>query len=560
MWLGLGLAAAWAAPTWTAEPARPLLDGAFVDVAVGRIGGVPVVLGLGASSSTLWTDSGTVSVPVGGTRAVFLPASGDQPTDLVVCGPSGVQLRLASGFPFAASEQLSTVPCRDVAVLGQTVVVLTDEGLVALEGNERSTSRMLIPAVNATSMAVAEGRAGVLVDGELRIRERGEVRVEPAPEHAVHLAADEAGWMIAVGGETPHILRADGSTLQLPAVPSHLRAASVHGEGGHLGAVGEQLIVGLRGQPLVLQPAVSLQGAVMADLAEDGCADVVGRTSTGMVVLDGRCAEELPEIPPVPSALTVTSSWTSLALEVGDAVVMQLTREEEPSSTYYLRGGSPRMSLTPEGLFTFSPTNEDVGLWRTGIQVRTADSDLWTGIVVRVVGDEATQPIRTLLPPVAPDRLRPPPGPWTIRQCLLTVGAHGGLSQNKRTEWSAVGLPDVVASGSPAILASCSGGGDKVRWVFGADTAPAFFTLSTSGRAAHLIGGTLGLELGSETVRAGPIVNTGLLFFAVGGRLLVLPFETQREARHGFELRVLGHPTGVAASAMLGYTVEFGRF
>ena len=75
---------------------------------------------------------------------------------------------------------------------------------------------------------------------------------------------------------------------------------------------------------------------------------------------------------------------------------------------------------------------------------------------------------------------------------------------------------------------------------------------------SHLLGSTLGVELHTPAVRVGPMVNGGLLLFGVGARAQILPFQTQRGARHGVELRALVYPPDVAGSVMLGYALEFG--
>jgi hypothetical protein len=289
---------------------------------------------------------------------------------------------------------------------------------------------------------------------------------------------------------------------------------------------------------------------VSIDVDGDDCNDLVG-IGADLALVRGTCTvEPLPVLP-------LGEVWSTLSLEVRDTVTVQLADPLDPGASFTKTAGPSNATLTPDGVLNFTAGPSQEGVWRMAIRVQSGEDDRFTGVVLRV-----TNPNKVVVPApkvnIAPFERSPPTGPFAVRQCFVSVGIEAGLSANRRTEWSAVGLPDTVPSGSPAVAVSCSGGGKKVRWFFGVDSAPAFFYLGSTGRMAHLLGTTLGVELHTPTVRVGPLVNGGLLLFGVGARAQILPFQTKRGARHGVEVRAMVYPPNVAASVMLGYALEFG--
>lgn len=263
--------------------------------------------------------------------------------------------------------------------------------------------------------------------------------------------------------------------------------------------------------------------------------------------------------PERPSELVLGPEWTKLEVTPGESVSLLLVDGVGNADRFYAHGGPPGLEVSEVGRLRYTPAVGHAGIWRTTIQLREGGNPRWTGLVVQVADvREAPREVRAATGDPAPAQTMPA-GPWEVRECFIEAGAHGGLSANRRTEWSAVGLPDIVPSGSPFVAASCAGGGDRITWFAGVDSAPAYFYLGRDARGVHLLGATLGVQVAVGRSRFGVMADGGLAFFGAGVRALVLPFETEHGGRHGPFARATVYPAGPAGALSLGYAWEFGH-
>lgn len=261
-----------------------------------------------------------------------------------------------------------------------------------------------------------------------------------------------------------------------------------------------------------------------------------------------------------PTEVVLARSWRTIYLHTGEHLDVQLVPAPGRQARYGLRDPAPAgLLFDPSGRLQWTPSADDAGQYRLPMVVEQDDTLLWTGLLLFVAGPPAPAP-PLLVPGDLAERVAPPARRRWIRQCFVAPGAQVTFSRNDGLDWSAVGLPDLVVTGSPAIAASCSGGARALQVVVGVDSAPVASYLTAKGVAPHLLGVTAGLQVGGGRVFGGPIVMGGIRYLGAGVRVVALPFTSPSGARHGVELRAVAHPVGLAGSVMAGYTVEFGRF
>lgn len=144
------------------------------------------------------------------------------------------------------------------------------------------------------------------------------------------------------------------------------------------------------------------------------------------------------------------------------------------------------------------------------------------------------------------------------RRFELAVGGAGGATST-RLSWEFVGSEvPYAASGSFAVGAACEAGEGPVGFLLGVETAPLFsYVVPPLGdRVHHMASHTVGLMLGNDLVRIGPIATAGFWTLGGGARIGLTPFQDGQGLRHGIDLRAVALvPYGPSFEAMLLYGV-----
>ncbi|MCB9669132.1 MAG: hypothetical protein H6736_14295 [Alphaproteobacteria bacterium] len=545
------------AMAWSPGAVTRITEGSFEDVAWQG----DLVVGVGPEGTVFVTGDTRTEVPLPARAVVTLDPRSEGPVTVVTCGDTGVHA--LSPTPGSEPRALTPAPCLALERMEGTLVALLADGMMAVEVDPPAV-RKLADVTHPRALGVGSGRAAAVGD-DIALRQDGRVTRYPAPADVVAVAPDPEGWVLAVAGPAPHLALPDGSVIPLPDAPRALAAADLGTGDDAIGTLGDSLLVRTGDTPWAIEPVGEPFVAVSARAG--ACPEVLAAGPTGLFRIAGDCEPEPEPVvaeadgeaaPDVPTAMELGESWLLLRLDPGQSATIQLSDAEGKAQRFYAYGGPPRLTLSEHGMLRYGATRADIGLWRTAIQLIGENGQRrWTGIVLEVRDDRPAIPVREVADR-AVVRPRPPKGPWAVRECFVEAGAIGGASANHRTEWSSVGLPDVVPSASPFVAASCAGGSPKVSWFAGVDSAPAFFYLAPSGRMVHLLGATLGVQTGGGAVRVGPYVNTGLLKLSVGVRAMLLPFETDNGSRHGLFVRADAVPVNLAGSLSLGYAWEFG--
>lgn len=508
-------------------------------------------------------------VPVADLHLMDLDSNGTN--ELIACGSTGVHV--LRGGPTALDDvTLTTEACEQLAVgrAGSVPVLLLRAGGRIAE---------LKPAVGGLEVVWAEdldditaiamnGGAIAALGAQLHLRGSGGVQDLEVPEGTVGVAADAGGWALAVAGESPRIVRSNGSEVPLPHAPLGMMDDALDTAQFVVPLDGPAYALGSR--PLVVRAAPpGFRPLATGDLDGDGCEDLLLQGESTLFVR-GACAASIGR-PAVQSArvpltgdLPLGDAWGVFEIPVGSTAELQLVDTVAGSTDFQLTSGPSGLTIGPTGQLRYTPGRGDVGLWRAAVVV----GGRYTGLVVKVVGFQDTTvarslPVRAEVDPAYRNNVRSGSGRkgfFGIRTCTIGVGGAGGASRNTRPTWTDVGLPDVVGSGSPAVVMGCTGGSQSVRWLFGVDSAPTFSYLAPGGRMNHILAGTFGVEIHTPAFRIGPFIDAGLLVFGAGLRTQVMPFTTKRGSRHGLELRAQTFPVVLSIQGLLAYTVEFGRF
>ncbi|MFT6820752.1 MAG: hypothetical protein ACJATT_004580 [Myxococcota bacterium] len=142
--------------------------------------------------------------------------------------------------------------------------------------------------------------------------------------------------------------------------------------------------------------------------------------------------------------------------------------------------------------------------------------------------------------------------PRCHRFSLGLGGAVGAsLAMNPTTEEQ-----DLRWSGSPVVSASCEWSGRSVALFTGVEMAPLFTSARPRGRPVrHLASHTLGVMLGGDALRIGPIGTVGIWTLSAGGRASVQLGTTRRGVEHRLEMRGSALAVGTAGQGIFLYTM-----
>lgn len=573
--------------TAVAAPWRPFqqvgleLGEQQVETAVlGDWGGAARVIVGGPSGMGIYTldAEARVQLPLPSADLELVDLDGDGSNELLVCGSQG--LTVLRGQPDAVRDvQLVDQPCEQLAVgrAGAVSILMMRDGdtvyqLRPDQGGLKVEPIDELPPVR--SIAMAGDTLAALTEDALVTRGGGRHESLPIPADVVGVTRDAGGWALAVAGPSPHLLRSNGVRVELPHAPLALERARLGKQEIFASLDGPAFVGGFR--PLEVH---ALDGRALAagDASGDGCGDVLVLTEGSVPALViGDCSTP-PPAPTVASAapapdrsspdeLALGASWSVVEAQVGLPLELRVSDAVDGDNRFRLVSGPEGMVLRSDGVLAFTPRASQIGLWRASIQV----GERFTGVVVKVLDPnagrvvEAPPPKTREVDPKYRNNVRRSASStrsfFGFRECMVGAGAAGGASRNSRGTWSNVGLPDVLPSGSPAILMSCTGGSKSVRWIFGVDSAPAFFYIAPSRRMNHVLAGTFGLEVHTPSFRIGPVVNAGLLIFGFGLRAQITPFTTKRGSRHGLEIRAITFPVTPSIQGILTYNVAFGDF
>jgi len=155
-------------------------------------------------------------------------------------------------------------------------------------------------------------------------------------------------------------------------------------------------------------------------------------------------------------------------------------------------------------------------------------------------------------PVVESDKKEDAPSPIEVKQkawgalglkgqieCRRNLGVAGGLVYIGGS-WDFVGQGPIAFTGSPIFSMMCDGGWDMVAISFGMETAPFYvhrtFNVNT---VEQLISASVGVVMGNDSVRYGPMASVGYGYAGGGLRAMWMPWETKKGVRRGFEARVL---------------------
>jgi len=585
-----------AAP-WQSGELRPLpVEGPVHTVAISNWAGEAAVIVAGPESVTVFgTDGAVVATADSSTSSLVIEdLDTDGTPEVIACGPAGLEvLRPGDEGGLGESISLSTEPCEQVVALQGDLyasLVTLGEGKVRVltPGGDGLVAAEFAGPTNPSVLVATGSRFAVIGDTVVTGPEPHTLEVESG---VVAMGPDGDSWLVGFGGDSPRLVLADGTELPLPSAPTWVRRASLAQPDDLLVGLGSnQVAMRLDGEPLeVVELLVSAEVFGLGDLDGDGCTDLVTSSADGTeaAISMGSCGVAAPlavpvdepapppveSDPPVDSAgLELGEEWALLELVAEVPVERQLVDAVHGWDRFGQRGGPKGLHLSEAGLLSFTPTQSQVGLWRVSIVIAEGSEERWTGLVMRVRATEDSVGGGSIL---AVDRRKPPivlepeeepragrrePSRLSIRECRVSVGVAAGLSRNAQSSWTNVGLPSAVVSGSPEVALVCAGGGTKVRWFVGADSAPTFFYISPSGRRNHVLAATLGVEWNPGPVRIGAFGNLGFVVAGVGLRAVWLPITTQSGAKQGLEARFTAYPMNLAGQVMLGYTWEFGAF
>jgi hypothetical protein len=130
-------------------------------------------------------------------------------------------------------------------------------------------------------------------------------------------------------------------------------------------------------------------------------------------------------------------------------------------------------------------------------------------------------------------------------ECRRNAGLAAGIVYTGQS-WEFVGQNGPLAlTGSPIFGMMCDGGGDKVAFSFGIDSAP-FYVQRAAGNqfVEQWLTASVGLVMGNQTWRYGVLGSAGLGYYGAGLRGLWMPWVTKKGARRGFELRTIAWFSG----------------
>lgn len=282
------------------------------------------------------------------------------------------------------------------------------------------------------------------------------------------------------------------------------------------------------GATLALLPTMTKPDRVVAgDFDHDGCLDFVVSGSKAAWV-QGRCepqaAAALSSDSKSIETLILGDDWSTHELEPGEKVELRL---EVSEGELLSASGLPAGVGFADGILRGSV--DVTGTYMVTVMVSDLDGGISArGFSLRVGGSELVEAVAVV--PEKRGKKNKAPG----QECFLGVGAMIGMA-SARTDWlNLTGEPRVF--GSPTVSFLCGRETDKkLSFVYGADSTP---TALISEGQLKLAMGTVGMQLGSAKLGAGLYVSLGLVSVATGARVVWLPAETKRGARHGVELRV----------------------
>ncbi|MBW1880718.1 MAG: hypothetical protein JRJ84_20370, partial [Deltaproteobacteria bacterium] len=166
------------------------------------------------------------------------------------------------------------------------------------------------------------------------------------------------------------------------------------------------------------------------------------------------------------------------------------------------------------------------------------------------------------IPVVASGRKAPPrkvPGMVACRRFGASVGVAGGGSST-RYSWEYVGSDMPISpSISPVVALHCETGGRGLGLLLGLETAPFYSYLTKEDDRLHHMGShTLGVMIGGDGFRIGPIASAGIWTLSGGLRAAVRLKQDKQKLTHQLDIRaVLHYPSAPAGQVMLLYGVAF---
>ena len=126
-------------------------------------------------------------------------------------------------------------------------------------------------------------------------------------------------------------------------------------------------------------------------------------------------------------------------------------------------------------------------------------------------------------------------------ECRRMIGVAGGVLPTAGV-WEFVGEGATAVTGSFLLAFSCEVGAARAAAMFGVESAP-FLQQRRFDKQGTLfpqwITATLGLTLGGNKMRYGPVVSGGIGYVGAGGRFMFMPLRGRRGARMGMEVRLL---------------------
>jgi len=213
-----------------------------------------------------------------------------------------------------------------------------------------------------------------------------------------------------------------------------------------------------------------------------------------------------------------------------------------------------------DGTLRFTPKVTHVGVWRVAVRLWTDGQWDRRGGFELVV--KASTGVVKVAPKPAPALLTMSPSVTvtdSLQGCDLGLGMAAGVT-DVSANWAFLNQ-SVQASASPIVSFSCQDGKSGGYWWFaGMDSAPGFVIYNDERRFRHTLVGTIGVGLGTHTLRAGPYASIGFVLIGAGARVVWTPFEKKSGLRHGFDMRAtVFAQEQFAAQISLMYTMDLGE-